>query len=405
MADKGLIIKSQVAGWPDWSTESITNPKAREAAEWLISNGYGEDKTVQSVFYDRQTSNMSDDPHAEVNDEINIISVADGIKARTQDTAAKARYSGQEKWKQKNLASIERIEQNVPAEMKAMPHWCAYKIYFKEGEERPKKVILDCEKGGRASPIDNATWTTFDKAADFARRHNCVGLAFSLSGSGLTCIDLDDCVMEGKRSELAWNVLNCAKDTYCERSVSGKGIHVFCHGNLPADYKNRNDDIGLEVYNHARFISVTGKTIEKRPAELAPMGGDMENFLKEKLGKRSLTYDREYAPSARSDNEVIEAIRKSKKGSEFDKLYSGQLLNGDHSRDDFKMLNILAFFTNCDRGQMERIFRSSGLYREDKGDKYLERSIDKAVMTLERPAQHFGGTAAAAKTPKQGNCH
>ena len=84
----------------------------------------------------------------------------------------------------------------------------------------------------------------------------------------------------------------------------------------------------------------------------------------------------------RSDSAVLERIRRSKKAGEFEALFKGQDVTGDNSRNDFKLLNILAFFTDCDAMQMERIFKDSALYRPEKGEQYVRRSINKAIDTL-----------------------
>ena len=63
-----------------------------------------------------------------------------------------------------------------------------------------------------------------------------------------------------------------------------------------------------------------------------------------------------------------------------------------------KMCNILAFFTDCDADQIERIFKQSGLYRPEKNDAYLKRTIDKAIGTLAlRPTGNFGSKASGKK--------
>lgn len=67
-----------------------------------------------------------------------------------------------------------------------------------------------------------------------------------------------------------------------------------------------------------------------------------------------------------SDEEVIERASKSESGATFVGLYHGDLSNadGDHSKADLQLCNYLAFWTNCDQEQMDRIFRSSGLMRD-----------------------------------------
>ena len=100
------------------------------------------------------------------------------------------------------------------------------------------------------------------------------------------------------------------------------------------------------------------------------------------------------APSRISlnDRDIIEQIRSSKKGKDFDVLFSGGTLTGDKSRDDMIMLNILAFFTDRNAFQMESIFKSSGLYRPEKGANYLKISIDKAIQTLQIQKSYFEKT-------------
>jgi len=80
-ASKGLTIGSQVAGLAAVSTADLS-PKAREAAEWLIKNGFENEKDVQAAFYYRQTSAMSDDFNAEKNDEANIVRLANEYKKK-----------------------------------------------------------------------------------------------------------------------------------------------------------------------------------------------------------------------------------------------------------------------------------------------------------------------------------
>ncbi|MDR3319240.1 MAG: hypothetical protein LBS99_07345 [Clostridiales bacterium] len=82
----GLTVKSQVAEWSDWSTEILPDD-VRAAAEWLIANGYENESDVQSAFYYRQTSLMSDDFNAEENDNAAILRVAERYMQRETENA------------------------------------------------------------------------------------------------------------------------------------------------------------------------------------------------------------------------------------------------------------------------------------------------------------------------------
>ncbi|GHU97971.1 hypothetical protein FACS1894211_00880 [Clostridia bacterium] len=85
VSTNGLMIKSQVAGWGDWSTAALPRD-VREAAEWLIKNGYENESGVRSAFYDRQTSQMSDDRYAERKDNAAIVRVAESYRKRVRDS-------------------------------------------------------------------------------------------------------------------------------------------------------------------------------------------------------------------------------------------------------------------------------------------------------------------------------
>ena len=81
------------------------------------------------------------------------------------------------------------------------------------------------------------------------------------------------------------------------------------------------------------------------------------------------------------DRQVIERIRKSKSGKEFNSLITGQY-SGDSDTADIKLMTILAFFTDCDAAQMERIYKSTALYEPTKGKEYIANIKSKAIGTV-----------------------
>ena len=87
-----------------------------------------------------------------------------------------------------------------------------------------------------------------------------------------------------------------------------------------------------------------------------------------------------------TDNEIIEKATRSKNGVEFPSLWRGDTskYNGDESRADLALCNILAFWSGCDSSTIDRLFRQSGLMREkwDRktgGTTYGEITIQKAI--------------------------
>lgn len=87
------------------------------------------------------------------------------------------------------------------------------------------------------------------------------------------------------------------------------------------------------------------------------------------------------------DDQVIELCRRAENAFKFERLYDrGDLGNYDHddSRADQALVGILAFYTQ-DHDQLDRLFRSSALYRPDKWGKrpdYRQRTIEKALEGL-----------------------
>jgi primase-polymerase (primpol)-like protein len=307
----------------------------------------------------------------------------------------KDRYAAQN---QKRLADIGL---NVPEEMKALPNWCPYKTYRDKETGETNKYVLNVKDGKWARHNDPSTWADFDNAMDFAKRHNCAGLSFAVKGSGLNIIDLDDCIDNGVKSPLAERMTDPLKDTYTERSVSGTGLHMVLKDNVldGGKFKNRAnmDNGGIEVFETWGFVSMTGDMISKDNA-LTACPAELKQELRSALGEKAPASKKPSYINSESDKEVIERVRRSKKASDFDALYSGQSkffkLGGepDNSRNDFALLNILAFFTNCDAGQMERVFKSSGLYREGK-EAYLKHSIGSAIDKLSVRPQNLGAAA------------
>lgn len=287
--------------------------------------------------------------------------------------------------------------ENIPDAMKALPNWVAFRTHEvfndkKQKYELKKTPITPNQPRAVSSSMylkwadhgDPKTWSTFDKAVELAKRYNLDGLAFAMSGSGITCIDLDHHIDEnGKPSELAQKFINAAQGTYIERSVSGRGLHVFYAGSRPDGYRNRNDDINLETYDNVRFMSMTGDIYGNAPSELAPPSAELTELLKSNL-KQVSQYSAPSVPLGMDDNALIEKIRSSKVAADFEALWNGNDICGNHSVSDFKLCNMLAFFSGGDAAQVERVFRSSGLYRPEKGDAYVKRTAQNACSTLQK---------------------
>lgn len=325
----------------------------------------------------------------------------DGMQAELTGSELRAAFAGREVGKsakrvaprKRNMQRLSDLEANVPDEMKSLKNWCVFRTKYNPETDRQEKFVISPTDGKWAKSNDPDTWVDFETALKYAEENDCAGLSFALDGKcGITCIDLDKSISkDGKLTESAEKLTQELAETYTETSVSGNGIHIFVADDiLRKTYKNRADlpDGEIEVYDSGRFISMTGN-MRSKSNTLSNCPTATMTWLHGTLGKKIA--ERENKPRGgvgQSDNDVIERIRRSKRGHDFDTLMSGGAITGDKSRDDMILLNMLAFFTDCDRAQMESIFLSSGRRADlganggKKSSNYLSRSIEKACSSL-----------------------
>ena len=169
--------------------------------------------------------------------------------------------------------------------------------------------------------------------------------------------------------------------TYCERSVSGTGLHYF--GKTKGlDVRAFSKDGEMEFYQKSHFIAMTGD-MRSSGNELESIDGtDLQSLIEEKCDRRidwkGIGTDVE-GLSNMSDREVTERALKSA-DKDFEKLYGGQDLFSDHSRSDMALMSRLAFWCNGDKEQMLRVFATSGLYRPEKSPDYYEGTAIKCIQ-------------------------
>lgn len=118
-----------------------------------------------------------------------------------------------------------------------------------------------------ASALDTANWLSHENALAVAEQHNyrtgrqLYGVGFTLTqGSNLWCVDVDGCFTpDGRLSRLAQEAYDAFPGAAVERSVSGRGIHIWATGPVPAHAKRYASVEGsVELYTSHRFIALCG---------------------------------------------------------------------------------------------------------------------------------------------------
>ncbi len=145
------------------------------------------------------------------------------------------------------------IRDGIPDRLTALPNWVPWSYSWDDNvgawTKRPYQG---------ASSTDPETWHTFDEAHELYQRLGLDGLFIALpEDRSITASDLDDCFENGSLLRDAQTVVN-ALNTYTEYSPSNNGLRAFNFGPKPGNACRRPKEHSNEMYDHARFMSVTG---------------------------------------------------------------------------------------------------------------------------------------------------
>ena len=289
----------------------------------------------------------------------------------------------------------------IPDELKGYPQWVVWRYEQYKGDKKPRKVPYSPVTGKRVktTPNDSGNWGTIEDAVQAAKtfkgRFHGIGFVFSAEDP-FVGIDIDHCVVDGAPSALAREIIEKLQ-SFTEVSPSGNGLHIIVKGKKPGTRCKRKLDENqeIEIYDKERFFTVTGKRVADTSALVNQDKQAFEEVYQEYVEQltnnepQKKTVSKQAAPVVSvslSDSELLEVISKSKKGAEFDQLFSGDMspYGNDHNRADLALCQKLAFWTAKDREQIDRIFRLSGLMREKWDSKrrdttYGWMTVDKAI--------------------------
>jgi hypothetical protein len=229
-----------------------------------------------------------------------------------------------------------------------------------------------------------------------------LGFVFSKTAS-LVGIDLDKCrdATSGVLEPWAQDIVT-ALNSYTEVSPSGRGVHIFVSGELPLGRRKKDR---IEVYQHGRFFTVTGRHLEGTPLSVEPRGGELIKFHTRYLAdpptpERSAVTKANVMPSL-SDEAILEKCQSAKNAAKFAALWRGDWQGySSHSEADLALLGILKFYSP-DPAQLDRLFRRSGLMRPKWDDRHGDQtygslSISAALSHVQdtySPSMHHGSDA------------
>lgn len=93
------------------------------------------------------------------------------------------------------------------------------------------------------------------------------------------CIDLDHAMRDGELLPWARNIVDRLPASYIEVSPSGTGLHIWGTGEVGRGRKVRRGEVAIEVYDRARYITVTRQPFEDAPSKLADLSKVIADLL------------------------------------------------------------------------------------------------------------------------------
>ncbi|MEW2719816.1 phage/plasmid primase, P4 family [Staphylococcus aureus] len=260
--------------------------------------------------------------------------------------------------KKDKIIGVKELE--IPQELKLVSNWVLWRAEWNEKQQNYGKVPYSIN-GYRASTTNEKTWCDFESVSiEYEVDEQYSGIGFVLSDdNNFVCLDIDNAIdKKGQiNSELALKMMQL---TYCEKSPSGTGLHCFFKGKLPDNRKKKRTDLDIELYDSARFMTVTGCTIGQSDIcdNQEVLNTLVDEYFKENLPANEVVREESNTNMQLSDEDIINIMMKSKQKDKISNLLQGNYESYFESSSEAvqSLLHYLAFYTGKNKQQMERIF-------------------------------------------------
>lgn len=276
-------------------------------------------------------------------------------------------------------------------ELAELPQWVLWRAERRNG--KLTKVPYQTS-GALAKSTDPATWTTAEaacKAVNNGGGYSGVGFVVT-ADDDFVGVDLDHALDDsGTCKPWATQILT-RFDSRAEWTPSGDGLRIWCRGEWRSKRsKTRMDPDGgaLEVYDRGRYFTVTGDLVPDFPTEIHfrqdALDWLRDSFLQPPPDAPEAPRTEPAAPAEPDDLALLEHAYRAKNGDQIRRLMEGDTSDygQDESAADLALCCHLAFWCQGDPGRIDRIFRTSGLYRPKwERASYRERTLKKAVDGL-----------------------
>jgi len=285
---------------------------------------------------------------------------------------------------------------NIPTLLKGRPNWVVWGLQGAPPKApfTPVSIINGEPTPAKAGVTE--TWGSYHDAVECVNRGLAEGIGFEFEGNELFGVDLDHVIdKDGAITADAYNIVGLL-DSYTEISPSGTGLHLFVFAPDANITRHRKKDCFLEIYNEARYFTVTGNAyggnnqIEHRSKELQSLH---DKFLLPPAPQRVATPHSPIISVIPQDRFLSIGLERDKK---FAALWDGERRHGNESSDDIALMNKLAYWCNANPDAMVQAFLSSPYcaQKDDAHSKKCQRT-DYLPKTASNSCSTVYSTAAA----------
>jgi putative DNA primase/helicase len=181
----------------------------------------------------------------------------------------------------------------LPDDLTEVDQWVLWRLETRNG--KPAKVPYSI-KLQRASTMNPNDCSEFGKVYDVLRTnpqrfmHGGVGFVF-FSSDPFVGIDLDDCLEDELVKDWARGIVERFSDTYIEVSPSGNGLKIWARGRIPANVPGvRIGDGAIELYDRARYFTVTGQRFRSAPFQVKDHSKDLLALYERLTGSTHMSW-------------------------------------------------------------------------------------------------------------------
>jgi primase-polymerase (primpol)-like protein len=165
----------------------------------------------------------------------------------------------------------------IPDDLAERDQWILWRREVVSGRQTKVPYSIYDHRASSTNPHD---WADFQNALAAWRqnRERFSGLGFVFCPEDpFVGIDLDDCLdSDGSLKIWAQGLVERFGDTYIEVSPSNEGLKIWARGHLPTNIPGvRVGDGQIEMYDRARYFTVTGRAFRGAPLEVEDHAADI----------------------------------------------------------------------------------------------------------------------------------